>query len=84
MKTKESINLNENKIGAKENKLLQEEFMKGKKQIDEDHLYEKIDSKEITNNTGTKKASVLPKISEKHCTNGSKTNGFKYRRRNSQ
>ena len=29
--------------------------MKGKKQIDEDHLYEKIDSKEITNNTGTKK-----------------------------
>ena len=41
----ESINTEDLKIGAAENKKLQESFMKGKKKIDDDHLLQRDDSK---------------------------------------
>ena len=53
LKSVESIDYEEQKIGAMENKKLQEEFMRGKKKIDNDHLLVRDDSKigSVTSNT---------------------------------
>ena len=49
LKSATTINTDELlKIGAKENQKLQEEFMKGKKKIDDDHLFQRDDSKSST------------------------------------
>ena len=48
------------KIGGAENKKLQEEFMKGKKKIDDDHLFEKDDSKSLS--TANTKPSYYSKL----------------------
>ena len=48
------------KIGGAENKKLQEEFMKGKKKIDDDHLFERDDSKSLS--TANTKPSYYSKL----------------------
>ena len=48
------------KIGGAENKKLQEEFMKGKKKIDDDHLFVRDDSKSIS--TANTKPSYYSKL----------------------
>ena len=72
LETKNTIILEENKIGAKEDKILQEEFMKGKKQIDEDHLFEKIDSKNIDEQGQTKRPSYYNKLVKNIAESGQK------------
>ena len=64
LESKETINIEQNKIGAEEDKKLQEEFLKGKRQIDEDHLFEKVDSKNIDEN-GEIKTSKRPAFYDK-------------------
>jgi phospholipase D1/2 len=54
MKTVESIKTGELKIGEQENKQLQEDFMKGKRKIDDDHLLIRDDSNQVVNNTSQK------------------------------
>jgi phospholipase D1/2 len=54
MKTVESIKAGELKIGEQENKQLQEDFMKGKRKIDDDHLLIRDDSNQVVNNTSQK------------------------------
>ena len=64
LQSTQTINTEDLKIGAQENKKLQEEFMKGKKKIDNDHLFEKIDS--------TASASAKPSYYDKLVKNMSK------------
>jgi len=52
--------------------MLQEEFMKGKKQIDEDHLFEKIDSKNIDEQGQPKKPSYYQKLVKSIAESGQK------------
>ena len=71
----ETIIIEENKIGAKENKVIQEEFMKGKRQIDEDHLFEIIDSKNIEeaqNKNNKKTPSYYQKLVKSMADQGNK------------
>ena len=58
--TVESIILEDKKIGAQENKQILEDFMKGKRKIDNDHLYVRDDSKAI--NTTSQKPSYYQKL----------------------
>ena len=59
LQSKETIKLENNKLGEAEHKKLEEEFMKGKKQIDEDHIFEKVNSKNL-DEKGEIKASKRP------------------------
>ena len=71
----ETIKIEEYKIRAKEDKMLQEEFMKGKRQIDEAHLLEKIDSKNIDNeqNKNNKTPSYYQKFVKTIADRGNKS-----------
>ena len=60
LETKET--LTEVKIGNKENLELQEEFMKGKKKIDDDHFYERDDSKSLTTVSTPQKPNYYNKL----------------------
>ena len=51
-----------NKIGSQEDKKMQEEFMKGKKKIDDDHLYVLEDEKANINKPAPKKESYYSKF----------------------
>ena len=64
LKTMESKNLDDLKIGALENRKLQEEFMKGKKKIDDDHLFQLDDAKTNTTsgNISSQKPSYYSKL----------------------
>lgn len=52
--------MEDKKIGAQENKQILEDFMKGKRKIDNDHLYVRDDSKAI--NTTSQKPSYYQKL----------------------
>ena len=64
LKTVESKNLEDLKIGGLENRKLQEEFMKGKKKIDDDHLLQLDDAKTNTTsgNISSQKPSYYSKL----------------------
>ena len=62
LKSVETINLEDQKIGGQENKKLQEEFMKGKKKIDDDHLLVLDDNKTNTTANTPSKPSYYSKL----------------------
>jgi len=63
LKTVESIIIDDKKIGAQQEKKLLEDFMKGKKKIDGDHLYVRDDSQ--VNSTITTASSQKPSYYQK-------------------